>query len=759
MKKYLSAAFLISAIFLTGCNYSGLGNEPSETDDDIQLVDETETDASETISETERENVQNAEDTDGETEYVKGENDFYIIVTDRNGDEKALYYKENKDEGEPGIYMETVEDDPELMFEYRSMVSSSEPAKNGDAFFGEKLRKFAEMTCYDKILFTYKISDSSSATRGTENSGATEKQCREFIEKIAAFEPQYVDMPNGVEIKDYGKYEPRHPIKDIDIVNYELWDYQYPSISFVFSQYEGRTIGRLIIYDYSEILKLAQQTQPISPEALEEAYYKSEYRASDWFYADDAELYDHALKCIILNENNELYNVKQERTLTAYSSQGGFSNNIAERINTAANDSDGYQNVQFGDFYFKLPGDKKPITTEKTLIYTTGSDNEMMVKISKTDILVGGSDTSELWYAYFNGETSGTYGNYTLYDYAEGTFNGGNCQYISYRNDVTENCYYSIRVEGIDGYHCVASCSMKSDKPTEEFSELAKNLFGSISLFAPDEEVLEAKIKLSETPSTYSDDCYEIAEGMPFYGTTTEYKAFSPGIVEASFYAVDFENNYDIGFECYLEKQEADGLWYTVEPIGKIVQANRGASGHFYNVFEEGRKNVSFDLAAYPLLPAGKYRLAMPFWDEGGSDHDQYAAFYEFLMDEKTKTGDEIAGTASCEREEYEADVREIRYSVDIEGGDYSVSDITDIERLENGEWISVRNCPVKTNSIGGSYALRFSGTDEVIETSGFDISKPGEYRIRISVGEVDMDSQNMFVNNYDTKYAYFKIV
>lgn len=153
MKKYLSAAFLISAIFLTGCNYSGLGNEPSETDDDIQLVDETETDASETISETERENVQNAEDTDGETEYVKGENDFYIIVTDRNGDEKALYYKENKDEGEPGIYMETVEDDPELMFEYRSMVSSSEPAKNGDAFFGEKLKEFVKQADFIIILF------------------------------------------------------------------------------------------------------------------------------------------------------------------------------------------------------------------------------------------------------------------------------------------------------------------------------------------------------------------------------------------------------------------------------------------------------------------------------------------------------------------------------------------------------------------------------------------------------------------------------
>lgn len=758
MKKYLSAALLLSAVLFTGCTSAGDENNFSEASG-VQLIDETEETCSETASETKQDNVQNAENTDSERDYGKGENDFYITVTDRNGEKKALYYMENGEDKLPDIYVEELVGNPDIMFGYRSLVSQAEPAENGEAFFGERLREFAEFVCYDKILFTYSISDGASATRGTENSGVTEKRCKEFIDIIAAFEPEYVDLDDGVEIKDYGKYDPRFPIRDIDIVNYDLRYCQYPSISFVFGKYNGRTVGRLIIYDYSEILKLARQSQHISPEALEEAYYKTEYCASDWFYAGDTELYDYALKCIILNENNELYNVKQERTLTSYSARGGFSDNIAERIGTASNNSDDWQEVQFGDFYFKLPGDKKPIATDKTLMMTTGSDKNIFIKISKSDILVEGSDTAELWYAYFNGATSGTYGNYTLYDYAEGTFNGGDCQYISYRYDLTGNLYYSITFQSIDGYHYTASCSMKGENYTEEFNELAKKFFGSISLFAPDEKIPEAKIKLSETPSIYSDDCYEIAEGMPFYGTTAEYKAFCPGIVEASFYAIDFRNNYDIGFECYLEKQEEDGLWYAVEPLGEVVQANKGNSGHFYNVFEEGRKNVSFDLAAYPLLPAGKYRLAMPFRDEGGSGRDRYAAFYEFIMDEKTKTEDEIVGTASCEKEEYPADVREIKYSVEIEGGDYSVSDITDIERLENGEWISVRNCPVKTNSIGGSYALRFSGAEEVIDTSGFDISEIGEYRIRISVGEVDMEKQNMFVNNYDTKYAYFKII
>ncbi|MDE6598713.1 MAG: hypothetical protein K2K34_01365 [Oscillospiraceae bacterium] len=759
MKKYLSAVIaviLISAVFLAGCN-SGSPDSGLSDAGGVQLVDEKEADASEEASGTERDDVQNAENSGGYDEY-KGENDFYIIVTDRNGEEKALYYRQNEEEGQPNIYMEEVRDNPDVMFKYRSIASSSEPAKNGEVFFGEKLRDFAEQADFKELCFYYNVSEGSRTERNLVKS-KNEKRYSKMSELILSFEPKYVPELKGVEITKYGNYDQRYPIRYISFDYDDQLFNDFPKLHMDFCKYNGDIIGRLVISDYSEIQKLARGPQPVEKSALEEAYYKSEYCVSDWFYAGDTELYDYALRCIILSEKNEFYNVRQERALTAYSSRGGFSDNIAERINTDTDNLIGYQDVQFGGFYIKLPGDKKPAMTEKTLFMSAGSDSEMLVKISKTSILLEGSDTSELWYAYYNGKTSGTYGNYTLYDYAEGTFNGEKCQYISYRNDITERIYYSITVKSADGEYYNVTCSLNGDELTDEFNELAKNVFGSISLFAPDEKIPEAKIRLSDTPSIYSDDCYEIAEGMPFYGTTTEYKAFCPGVVEASFYAVDFRNNYDTGFECYLEKQETDGLWYTVEPIGNVVQANGGASGHFYNVFEEGRKNISFDLAAYPLLPAGKYRLAKPFWDEGGSDRDQYAAFYEFTMDEKTKTGDEIAGTASCEKEDYTADVREIKYSVDIEGGAYSVSDITDIERLENGEWTSVRNCSVKTNSIGGSYALRFSGMEETIDTSGFDISEAGEYRIRISVGEVDMDRENMFVNNYDTKYAYFKIV
>lgn len=756
MKKYLSAVFLLSAVLLAGCNSANAENNASETNG-IQLIDETEETASETASETEQDNIQNAENYDDD-ECFKGENDFYIIVTDRNGDEKVLYYMENKDKGEPGIYMELVEGDPELMFGYRRMVSFSEPAKNGEAFFGEKLKEFVKQADYNEIRINYSVSKGASKGISVAKS-KNEERYKKMSELFSDFEPEYVPGFEDVEITEYGKYDPRYPLK------YICFDYEksflvfndFPQLSMDLCEYNGDIIGRLVISDYSELQKLTRGSQPITPEALEEAYYKTEYCVSDWFYAGDTELYDYALKCIVLSEKNELDNVKQERTLTTYSSKGGFSDNIAERVNAVSGAIDGYQTASFNDFYFQIPDSKKAVFSERLFIWTGGADNNIFIRSNTS--LIEGSDSHALYTAVSEGKTSGTYGDYELYDYADGTFNNADCRYIFYRNNSRGTFEKNISFRNRDNKSCSISCSFKAEEFTDEFDEMAKNILGSISLFAPDEEIPEAKIKLSEAPSIYSDDCYEIAEGMPFYGTTTEYKAFSPGVVEASFYAIDLRNNYDIGFECYLEKQEADGLWYTVEPIGEVVQANGSNSGHFDHAFETGRKNVSFDLAAYPLLPAGKYRLAMPFWDEGGSDRDQYAAFYEFIMDEKTNTGDKIEGTAYCEKEEYAAGVREIKYYVEIEGGDYSVSDITDIERLENGEWVSVRSCPVKTNSIGGSYYLRFSGDEEVIDTSGFDISEKGEYRIRISVGEVNMKSKKTFLSNYDTKYAYFKIV
>ena len=275
-----------------------------------------------------------------------------------------------------------------------------------------------------------------------------------------------------------------------------------------------------------------------------------------------------------------------------------------------------------------------------------------------------------------------------------------------------------------------------------------------------------AKMSLEPEPRVYADSS-GIAEG--YYRVRGRkdlydiYRAYSPGIVQATFCVIDTAKNYETGFVCYLEKQEDDGQWYRVVPLGgEISQINKG-SGHFYNIDETGRDFATFDLAAYPLLPPGNYRLAKPFWEEGCSDHEQYMVFYEFSMAEDEGSWDHsIPGSAECGQEEYTSDVREITYTVDTENISYVISDTNDIERLENGEWVSVMTGAVSANSIGGGYALRFIDTVNTVSTGSFDLSEPGEYRIRISIGKFDIETElimSIRVRYYDTVYAYFRIV
>ena len=57
---------------------------------------------------------------------------------------------------------------------------------------------------------------------------------------------------------------------------------------------------------------------------------------------------------------------------------------------------------------------------------------------------------------------------------------------------------------------------------------------------------------------------------------------------------------------------------------------------------------------------------------------------------------------------------------------------------------------------------MKFPDMEETVDTSDFDISVHGEYRLRISIGEYGLEDLtsdvDMFVDNYDTVYAYFKI-
>lgn len=232
----------------------------------------------------------------------------------------------------------------------------------------------------------------------------------------------------------------------------------------------------------------------------------------------------------------------------------------------------------------------------------------------------------------------------------------------------------------------------------------------------------------------------------------SKYTAGCPAVVCARFVALDTDRNYETGFDCWLEWQTSNGSWKLVEPLGDIKQANNGI-GHFYNVNESGREFVTFDLACYPLLDAGKYRIAKPFGIEGENDPYRYTVYYEFEMVERAAA--KIDGDVYCAKKEYPVNARSIGVTLDYNTGLFTTSGVYDIERKEGGEWVSVRTGNVHTNSIGGSYALSFE-TEKTLDGGDFDLSKVGEYRVRVSVGGFDTDS--LFTEDYGTKYAYFTV-
>lgn len=257
------------------------------------------------------------------------------------------------------------------------------------------------------------------------------------------------------------------------------------------------------------------------------------------------------------------------------------------------------------------------------------------------------------------------------------------------------------------------------------------------------------KAKINDTANTQDAIAIGYAQRGISSGLDT-YKANCPGIVAAEFVVLDTEHSYDTGFECWLEVYDKKNKsWSKLKPLGEIEQENNG-SGHFYNIDESGRNFAHVDLACYPLLPSGSYRIAKPFWEQGNPDREQYIAYYNFEMKDNLNTGSKIMGGISCSQSEYPANTKQIKLEYD---GIFSQSNIFDIERKDGGVWKSVRKGGIRTNSIGGSYGLNFS---DVIKTDNFDLSKAGEYRMRLSVGEMSEDLD--FLPNYDTKYAYFKI-
>lgn len=763
---------LLTMLLLTGCESDDVMSGISETIDTLPEEQETDTDEKpeyifdwEVTEKKENDPDDEQEQTDRSSPY-KGPDDFYINVTDCNGDEKTIFYMCGDEENDTSVYMQDKMDDPESHFGYISVLSQDLPAKTDSAFFGEELKKFADQAYMGYAAISYFYADNGfSSSSQTVDVNTDPEKFEKLMDAICSFEPEFVPelmeeqsgegnsaVNSTVHVYDStvnGNYDMRYPLSSLNIYPGNIEHYpnittatmaslhSVPSINFSFSRYGSKAIGRMRVYDYREIQKLTlSKKQPPSPEELEKAYYESTYYISDWFYIDDTEFYDCALKYVLLSDDNEFPGIKQKSTFDGYDSQAGFSENIAAHLNTSGKIPDGYETAQFRNIYFVIPKDGKIMMNgDAMFMWENNDDAEIVFRVSKT---VSGGSRSETIVSEV-----GKYNN----------------EYSRYRSlyDETQHYYWDeVSFHDTEGNNWIAAFKLNSDKRTDEYDTMVKNVLGSISLYAPGEQREDVKIKLASEPSVYADSS-ELAGSNSDRGNS--YIAYYPDMMLVTFYALDWNNNYDTGFECYLEKREADGQWYRVEPLGGgITQVNNG-SGHFYNVFESGRQHVTFDLAAYPLLPPGYYRIVKPFWEEGSDDHHQYAAFFEFKMSEVAGYGSGITASAKCGQDTYPSNVREITYTVEVDGNSFVISDIADIERLENGEWVSVRTKPLRLNSIGGSYSLRFSGMEETIDTGSFDLSEPGEYRIRISVGAYDYETdENMFVDNYDTVYAYFKI-
>ncbi len=247
-----------------------------------------------------------------------------------------------------------------------------------------------------------------------------------------------------------------------------------------------------------------------------------------------------------------------------------------------------------------------------------------------------------------------------------------------------------------------------------------------------------------DSEESESDEALVVGENYDGSSGLKSYPANVPSVIESVFYPNTDKTCYTT-FEYALETNK-NGKWVTVEPIGELEQSN----GSRFSDFD--KKHCFVDLACYPLLPAGKYRITKPYKVEG--DETVYTAYYRFDLKDMPEEEADITGTITCEKSVYPVDCGNIKAIYNYTDSFYSTSEVYDIERKENGKWVSVRRGKVKTNSIGSGRVLSFSDGIEV-DSSLFDLSKEGEYRIRVSVGEMNgLD----FVDRHSTLYAYFSL-
>ena len=219
-----------------------------------------------------------------------------------------------------------------------------------------------------------------------------------------------------------------------------------------------------------------------------------------------------------------------------------------------------------------------------------------------------------------------------------------------------------------------------------------------------------------------------------------------------SYYTVDRDEKYETkDFGYTLEKYEADGKWYEVLPVAEMIQEN-SSPREIYDAFSSGRIHVVLDSPCYPPLPEGKYRLAMPF-RKLNSDDKYSGAFYEFEMSERIDDGEGYGARVHVSNN-YDNE-GEIRYKIVFPERMFWAGIYADIEYCENGEWVSVRTSPIRTNSLVYPYSLASDSMTFTLESSDYDLSRKGKYRVRASVAA---DDGGDFSDKTETIYGEFEI-
>ena len=708
-KVKIIAVLCLSALILSACGEIAADVSETENGDMITSSDKAVTAAEPTASyETGtavlEESSSGYSDDSLSLESLKGEKDLYVRVTNYEGKKQIIYYMTDAD-GTAFAYMDDDVSDPDSHFGYVGMLAVDTPAKL-EEFSSDTYKKLLKSGSLNELSTGYNCSEGAFAY----SDGIGEIDRDEILRLMGEFEPEYAALGDVSDDDIYAaeEYDESKPLKKISLSDGRNNFSESVSVEFV--NYKGHILGRIRYNDFGAVNELIDAAeQPPAEEMLKNAYEKTSESCSDWFYADDSDLYYYTIESILRSENN-FVNVDRHEEKDQFILDNTFSDNISEKLNIGASLTGCSEYKLYDSVSISLPD-------ENTMAAAAGNtvlwkNNGISFRLSEEDGYYRYSpDDKEIFYE-------------------RGSFNGMSCLYFSVERPSDGSRYNELSFRDGNGNYYNASFKADSTADMTEYEKLVKNVLGNIYLIPQENAFADgnepAPIRLGGVSP------YEASE-RPVIGSVGEryndvYEEYSPFILCARFYSMDLQNIYeteDFGYS--LEKAEADGKWYTVLPVGELVQENT-PSREINNAFDSGRIPIVFDSACYPLLPCGKYRIAVPYRKAGTSD--KYSgAFYYFTVapDSGPYVPDVVIGDIKC---------TDKKVSCSITADElYWVSVYADIEYNENGVWRSVRTSSINTNSLVYPYTLAKNYSYE-FSADDYDLSAKGEYRIRVSAAE-----------------------